>query len=419
MDRKWIEELNEQVAQEKDKVIEYRRHIHQNPELGNQEFETAAYVLEHLKKLNIDKIYSGLAGGTGILAIIEGDCPGPVVGLRCDMDALPVKEKTGLSFASEKTALWGDQGIVPVMHACGHDVHTAILMCVAEILSKMKGRLKGKVLLIFQPAEEGCASDWKGHSGALRFIEEPVYQKNLPDAVFGLHNNPYADNNTAGVCGVTPGVVGYYMDILRITVTGESCHGSTPWAGRDTVIAAADILMNIQTLVTKTANINNDHVSVTMGAIHGGSKFNVIADKTVIDGAIRFTNIEERERLEKRFCEIVEYTAKAHECEATVEYTWIPANYNDPRLYEQLLPDLDEVMGDKYSDKGFGFTALDDFSWYTEKSRGLFFGLSSSADGKEDAGKLHEATFKPNEKGFIEGVRLLSACALSYTSSTE
>lgn len=409
-----VKKIRELAAEYEKDLIAYRRRIHENPELGNQEYETAEFIVSVLKEAGVDTIYEHCAGGTGVLGIICGKQDGPTVGLRCDIDALPVKEETGLPFASKKTMHWGDQGEVPVMHACGHDIHTAILLITARVLCQMREQLKGRVVLIFQPAEEGCSSDWVGASGALRFTQDEKYKENHPDVVFGLHNNPYCPNGSAGVCGTKSGVLGYYMDILRITVKGQGCHGSTPWNGKDSIMAAASILMNLQTLVTKDANVNEDHVTVTMGAIRGGSKFNVVAETTVIDGAIRFTNLCERELLERRFREIVEFTAQAHGCTAEVSYTWIPANYNDPVLVEKMTPVCKQVLGENYQEKGYQFDPLDDFSWFTEEVPGIFFGLSSAGDDGDNVGKLHEATYHPNERGFVEGVKLLAACALGY-----
>lgn len=209
-----LDELINQYADEINaKVIAWRRDFHQNPELGNQEFRTSKIVADHLRAIGVDEVYEGCAGGTGVLGVIKGAHPGPTVGLRADMDALPIKEDTGLPYASTKTATWGDQGTVPVMHACGHDMHTAMLMGAAEVIVRCKEELNGRVLLVFQPAEEGCASDWEGKSGAARFIEDPHYIANRPDVMFGQHIWYFAPRDTAGMLGVIPGMVGYCIQM--------------------------------------------------------------------------------------------------------------------------------------------------------------------------------------------------------------
>lgn len=414
-----LDELINQYADEINaKVIAWRRDFHQNPELGNQEFRTSKIVADHLRAIGVDEVYEGCAGGTGVLGVIKGAHPGPTVGLRADMDALPIKEDTGLPYASTKTATWGDQGTVPVMHACGHDMHTAMLMGAAEVIVRCKEELNGRVLLVFQPAEEGCASDWEGKSGAARFIEDPHYIANRPDVMFGQHIWYFAPRDTAGMLGVIPGMVGYCMDIVRITIKGISAHGNRPWMGRDSIKAAAHIITALQTIPSGTTDIYKNSVSVTMGMIKGGTKFNVVADTTVIEGALRFTDRTQRDYLEERFTEIVTKTAEALGCTAEIKMTWVPGLYNDPEVLEKTQKNLDELFGkDVFTTRAdLSFANLDDYSWYTEGCPGLFYGLSIAwpSDDPHETITNHNPKFDPNEAAMLNGVKALAGSALKW-----
>ena len=414
--------LNQLINQYSDdiyeKALEWRRDFHRHPELGNQEFRTSGIVANYLRQIGVDEVYDKLAGGTGVLGIIHGAYEGPTVGLRADMDALPIKEDTGLSFASTDTSTWGDQGTVPVMHACGHDMHTAMLMGAATVIVKLRDQLHGKVALVFQPAEEGCSSDWQGKSGAARFIEEPLYKENQPDVMFGQHIWYYAPRGSAGKLGVIPGMVGYCMDIVRITIHGQSAHGNRAWMGRDSIMAAAQVITALQTLPSKNTDIYKNHVSVTMGMIKGGTKFNVVADTTVIEGALRFTDRTSREYMEKRFTDIINLTAESMGCTAEIQMTWIPGMYNDPDLLERTKKKMDGVFGEGVftTDPALSFANLDDYSWYTEGCPGLFYGLSIAwpADDPHETIPNHNPRFDPNEEAMLNGIKALAASALTY-----
>lgn len=403
-----------------DKLIGWRRAIHQHPELGNQEYNTSAMVAQHLRDIGVDEVYEHLCGATGVMGIIHGAKPGPTVGIRCDMDALPVLEQTGLPFASTDTSTWGDQGTVPVMHACGHDTHTAMLMAVAEVVNTLKADLEGKVMLIFQPSEEGCSSVWEGLSGARRYMQEELYRKNRPDVLLATHVNPYTPTGTAGIMGCCPGTIGYNMDIIKVTLHGTSCHGSRPWDGKDTIIAAAQIINAVQTICSRDTDANNNSVSVVFGAIKGGTKFNVLAETTVLDGALRFTNGAERGLVEDRFKTIVEGVAAMNGCTADIQWTWYPALVNDPDLCRRMAPALTQVMGDKFTQEyDYTFQLLDDFSWFTDGDGvgaipGMFFGLSCTRDDEGPQPRCHDADFAPNEKALKYGVRAMVTAAMTY-----
>ena len=414
-----LDKLIQQYSDEvNERVIAWRRDFHQHPELGNQEFRTSKIVADHLRAIGVDEVYDGLCGATGVLGIIHGDQPGPTVGLRADMDALPIKEDTGLPYASTDTATWGDQGVVPVMHACGHDMHTAMLMGAAEVIVRLRKKLKGKVVLVFQPAEEGWSSDWKGASGAARFIQEPLYIKNKPDVMFGQHIWYYAPRDTAGMLGVVPGLVGYCMDIIRVTIHGKSAHGNRAWLGRDSITTAAAVINALQTIPSRDVDIYKNHVSVTMGAIRGGNKFNVVADTTVLDGALRFTDREQRAFMEQRFRDLVNKTCEAMGCTADIDMTWVPGLYNDPELLKKIQADMDELLGKGVFTQRpeLSFANLDDYSWYTEGCPGLFYGLSIAwpADDPHETIPNHNPHFDPNEAALNNGVKALAGSALKY-----
>ncbi|MCI8816579.1 MAG: amidohydrolase [Angelakisella sp.] len=399
-------------------VVRWRRDFHLHPELGNQEVRTSQIVAEHLRAIGVDEVYEHLAGGTGVLGVIHGAQPGPTVGLRADMDALPIREDTGLPFASTDTTQWGNQGTVPVMHACGHDMHTAMLMGAAQVIVRLRDRLKGKVLLVFQPAEEGWSSDWVGKSGAARFVEEPLYRQNQPDAMFGQHIWYYAPRGSVGRLGVLPGQVGYCMDIVKITVHGQSAHGNRPWMGRDSIMAAAQIITALQTIPSKNTDIYKNSVSVTMGVIKGGTKFNVVADTTEIEGALRFTDRTSRAYMEQRFTDIITHTAEAMGCTVDIQMTYVPGLYNDPALLERTQRNLDQLFGEGVftQDPALSFANLDDYSWYTEDCPGLFYGLSIAwpEDDPHETIPNHNPRFDPNEEAMRNGVKALAASAIKY-----
>jgi len=400
------------------KLLAWRRDIHKHPELGNQEFRTSKIVADHLRAIGVDEVYDKIAGGTGVMGIMRGALAGPTVGLRADMDALPIKEELLVPFASTATGEWGDQGTVPIMHACGHDAHTSMLMAAAEMIVNLRPQLKGRVMLIFQPAEEGCASHWIGKSGAARFVDEEIYLENLPDAVFGIHVNNDCPKGSAGKVGCLPGPSSYYMDIFRITVHGKGAHGYSPWLGTDALVAAARVLLALQTLPSRNTDVFNNAVTVSVGAMRGGHKFNVIADTATLDGALRFTDRSSKEYLEQRLTELVEYTAKSAGCTANLKMTWIPCIYNDPALLEKMTPCMKIALGsDNFVlSKEFAMKGLDDFSFYTERTPGLFFGLSIARDEEDplEAVAIHDSKFVINEKALIIGAKAMASAALHF-----
>ena len=397
-----------------EKLIAWRRDIHEHPELGNQEFRTGKIVADHLRAIGTDEVYDGLTGSTGVLGIIRGATDGPTVGLRADMDALPIKEETGLSFASQATTQWGDQGIVPVMHACGHDAHTAMLMATAEVLVRLRSQLRGKVVLIFQPAEESFASDWQGKSGAAAMIAEEVYLKNKPDAVFGLHVAFAGDTGAAGKIYYKPGA-SYCMSIMRLTVHGKGGHGATPWVGVDAIVIGAQVLLGLQTIISRNIDIYNNQATLSVGAIHGGNKFNVVADTVTMDGALRFTDHSARAYLEKRVEDTATHIAASAEGTAEIKWTRIPGINNDRALIEQITPQLKATLGADNFNISHKNSLLDDFSYYGELSPTAFLWLAVDPDEPgRTTPDLHTAKAIVNEKALVYGVKAMTSLALKF-----
>ena len=314
------------------KVIEWRHDIHQNPELGNREFRTAELIAKHLKSLGID--VQTKVGVTGVVGILKGGLPGPVVALRADMDALPVEEKNDLPYASKvKTTYNGNETYV--MHACGHDGHVAILMGVAEILSNMKKDLKGTVKFIFQPAEEGGP---KGEEyGAELMVKEKVLENPKVDVIFGLHLDAQTE---VGQISYRPAGIMAGVNDMKITVKGKPSHGSSPWVGVDPIVVSAQIINNLQTIVSRNVNLTENAAVVTIGAINGGKRSNIIPEQVEMLGTVRtFTN-EDETMIANRIRQIVEKTAEAAGAQAIVELpytTRYPVTSNDVKLTSEMF----------------------------------------------------------------------------------
>ena len=291
-------------------VIDWRRHIHQHPELGNFEHKTAAYVADHLKKLGL-QVHTGIAG-TGVVAVLQGGLPGPTVGLRADMDALPVKETSGLPFASQAKGDYFGK-VVDVMHACGHDAHTAMLLGAASVMAQNKDKVPGKVVFIFQPAEEGAANidvfDPKAPSwGARRMVEEGVIEKFGIQSIFGVH---VMSNAHSGEIQYKVGAALNSADGFRIKLEGKQAHGAMPWTGADPIVASANVINGMQTLVSRRANLSQGMGVVTVGSIHGGTAGNIVTGEVTMEGTIRSNSPEIRETLTSALPQLVTQSAEA------------------------------------------------------------------------------------------------------------
>ena len=396
-----------------DKVIEWRRDIHQNPELGNREFRTAKLVEEHLRSLGLTNIRTGVAH-TGVVATLEGGKPGPVVALRADMDALPVTERVDLPFASKVTAEYAGQ-TVGVMHACGHDNHVAILMGVAEILVGMKSDLPGTVKFIFQPAEEGPPEGEDG--GAKMMVAEGVLTDPKVDAIFGLHVGP-----------APPGLLSYRAegamaaaDGLKVTVEGVQTHGSSPWRGVDPITVSAQIIQGLQMIPSRQLDITTAPAVVTIGSIHGGVRGNIIPDKVEMTGTIRTFDRAMRTDLLQRIETTATEIASAWGAKATVEISpYAPVVYNDPQLTQRMLPSLEWAAKGQVVEAPL-IMGSEDFAFFVEDIPGFYFSLGVNKAGVApgEAAPNHSPYFFANEEALITGVRAMAAMAVDYLTEIE
>lgn len=360
------------------KVIAWRHDIHQNPELGNREFRTAELVAKHLQSLGIE--VKTKVGVTGVVGILKGNKPGPVIALRADMDALPVEEVNDLPFASKVKTMYNGKE-TSVMHACGHDAHVAILMGVAEVLASMKKDLEGTVKFIFQPAEEGAPMGEEG--GAELMVKEGVLENPKVDVIFGLHMDPQLET---GNLSYRPG--GYFASVgdFKITVKGKPSHGSKPWFSVDPILTASQIVVSLQQIVSRNVNLTENAAVVTVGAINGGNRSNIIPLQVEILGDVRaFTN-EDETLIYSRIKEIAENTAKAAGATATVELPYtgrIPVTFNNVALTNTMLPSLQKSAGMQNVLLVPANTGAEDFSFYAQKISGLIFRLGCTPKGKD------------------------------------
>jgi len=410
--------INEYSDEIEEKMIAWRRDIHEHPELGNKEMRTSKLVADHLRDIGVDEIHERIGGTPSIIGVIYGAQEGPVIALRCDMDALPIKEETGLPFASKVTQEWGDQGVVPVMHACGHDCHTAMLMAAAEVIVKLRDQLKGKVALIFQAAEEGCCSDWTGLSGAENIVKSEEFQNLHIAASYGQHIYSLRKGFQPGSLACLPGNSGgsYCMYIIKVNVHGKGGMGARPWTTVDPIVASAQIVMGLQAMVSRNIDVYNNNCTISVGSIKAGNKFNVIPDEAVIDCAIRFTDRSQADYLKQRFEETVMHIAASAGATAEIKYTWIPAHWNDEKLLEKMKPRLQEVLGEDFvHTPRIPDGVLDDYSYFQEQAPGLFVRLDvTSEDPDAPEYELHTPNVIVNEKALKNGVKAYVAFALKY-----
>ncbi|MGE3871333.1 MAG: M20 family metallopeptidase [Parvibaculaceae bacterium] len=393
-------------------AIEWRRHFHAHPELANQEFETARFVAERLRSFGCDEVMTGRAGGTGVIGLIKGARPGPVVGFRADMDALPIREETGLSYASQQTAEWGGR-ITYVMHACGHDAHTAILLATGNVLAQMRDQIEGAVLLVFQPAEEGPSTTWLGPSGAERLLIDGDLDQPKPEAMFALHVVPEVP---AGQIVVHSGNGSYGMSVFKITLTGKGGHAFQPWACIDPIGLAAQLVLALQSIPNRYVDIYNNDVTVSLGSIQGGEKFNVIPSEVTIEGAIRLTDEASRGHLESQVEQISQGIAASGGATAKVEWRLkIPILYNDPDLLADMRGSLDKAADEVMPVKRL---FLDDFSFISQRIPSLFFGLGAGPGKGDDrpSSALHRPDFWIDEKALVIGIRAFLHLCIDYSS---
>lgn len=393
------------------KVVAWRRDMHEHPELSNREFRTSALVAKHLQSLGIE-VKTGVAK-TGVVGILKGALPGPVIALRADMDGLPVLEKNDLTFASKATGEF-DGKPVSIMHACGHDTHVAILMGVAEVLSSMKNELKGTVKFIFQPAEEGPPAGEEG--GAQLMVKEGVLDNPKVDVIFGLH---ISSNTEVGKIEYRPqGALAGAMD-MKITVKGKPSHGASPWLSVDPVLTASQIVYGLQTIVSRNLDLTKNGAVVTIGSIHGGNRSNIIPEQVEMLGTVRTLSVEDEKLFIKRINEIATHTAEAAGATATVQLPYTihyPVTYNDPTLTTKMLGSLKKSAGEENIVLAQARTGSEDFSFFSEKVPGLFIFLGGLPKGQDPlkAGPHHTPQFFVDDSGLKLGVNALCNLVVDY-----
>lgn len=403
------EKISKKATSLESKVIAWRRDFHQNPELGNREFKTAEKIAAHLRSLGIE-VQTGVAK-TGVVGILKGGKPGPVVALRADIDALPVKERVNLPFASKVEGEYNGNP-VNIMHACGHDTHTAILMGTAEILASIKSQLKGTVKFIFQPAEEGPPEGEEG--GAALMVKEGVLENPKVDVIFGLHINAQTE---VGKIKYRPGGTMASSDWFTIKVKGKQSHGASPWYGIDPIVTASQIIIGLQTIVSRSANLTENAAVVTVGQISAGVRNNIIPEELEMKGTIRTLNNDDQKMIHAKVNLIATNIAESAGATAEVNITSKTlVTYNDPSLTEKMVPTLEEVAGKNNVNLAPATTGAEDFSYYQDKIPGLYFFLGGMPKGKtatETAGH-HTPDFYIDEGGFVLGMKAMASLALDY-----
>jgi amidohydrolase len=403
-------EIDAAVAGLEPRVIEWRRDFHSHPELGNREFRTSGIVARHLKGLGLD-VRAGIAH-TGVVALLHGALPGPTIMLRADMDALPVTERTDVPFRS--TALAEFRGRqVGVMHACGHDSHTAILMGAAEILSRMRDRLRGTVMFVFQPAEEGVPEGEQG--GAPLMMEEGLFDIAKPDAIFGLH---VISTLHTGTVGVKSGPFMAGSDFFRIVVTGRQSHGARPWAGIDPIVTAAQIVNSLQAVISRQTDITALPAVVSIGAINGGVRHNIIPDSVEMLGTMRTFSPQARQEIIDRVQRIVTNVAEANGATATLEMMPAPNPVvdNDPALTLKVTESLQAAFGaDAVRSVGLQ-TVAEDFSYYSRQAPSVYYwvGITPPDQDLRAAPDNHSDRFYIDESGIAVALRATLHVAVDY-----
>lgn len=407
-------DIAQRAAALETKLIAWRRDIHEHPELGEQETRTAALVAAHLRALGME-VRTGV-GVTGVVAVLKGGKPGPVVALRADMDALPVKEAVALPFAS--TARGKNKGVdVDVMHACGHDAHVAILMATAELLAGMREQIPGTVKFIFQPAEEGPSlftPDGSQIWGAKRMLAEGAFDNPKPAAVFGLH---ITSSLPAGRIAYRSGTLMAGADELHITVNGKQTHGAQPHAGVDPIVASAQIIMGLQTVVSRQINPSKGPTVVTIGVINGGSRFNIIPDKVQMSGTLRFIDDEVGTQLRERVAKTASLIAQSSGATADTKIVEIYAPTINPEgMTDRALPSLRAAAENGVIVMQAAAGGSEDFSEFAKAVPGFFFFLGVTPKDKPTATAApnHSPAFFVDESALIVGVRALSALTLNF-----
>lgn len=390
-------------------VVEWRRHFHQYPELSNQEFKTAKTIANALKDMGME-VTENIAV-TGVTGFLKGAKPGPTIAIRADMDALPVVEQTNLPFASTQTATYRDKK-VGVMHACGHDAHMSILLGVAKAMSQMQKQLKGNVLFVFQPAEEGLPPGEVG--GAELMLIEGIFERYKPEAVFGLHAWSAFG---AGKIGYRSGPAMASADQFEIIIKGKQTHGSRPWGGVDPIVVAAQTVMAVQTIASRQVNVTKAPSIISFGVIEGGIRNNIIPDSVKLIGTIRNFDMGIRAQIHKKLEHTAKHVALAAGAEATVNISLgYPVTVNNPDLVKATLPSLEKVVGKDNIIESDLVTGAEDFSFYAQQVPGFFFYLGASPTNLDakSAPSNHSPFFTVDEAALPIGVEAILQASLDY-----
>lgn len=401
--------MDQQANEVEQKVIEWRRHFHQYPELSNRETKTGTYIAEYMKSLGLEVQHP--VAKTGVVAILRTGKPGPVIALRADIDALPVTERNSLPFASKEKAVFNGQE-TGVMHACGHDSHTAILMGVATILTKNKADLKGTIKFLFQPAEEGAPQGEEG--GAALMVKEGVLENPKVDAIFGMH---ISSMTPLGMITYRPGGLLAASDTWSITVKGRQAHGSAPWMGVDPIVVAAQIINGLQTIISRQSELTKEAAVITVGRLQSGIRENIIPEEAFMAGTIRTLDAGMQDKIHEK----IKLTATkiAESAGATAEVTirrGYPITYNDPTLTEKMAMSLERAAGKDKAIRISASTGAEDFSFFQQKVPGLFFFVGALPAGQDPATapSHHTPDFMIDEKGFLTGIKAMLNVTVDY-----
>ncbi|MEY4455968.1 MAG: amidohydrolase [Sediminibacterium sp.] len=401
--------FNDLTKQVEPNLIEWRRHFHEFPELSNREFNTGKYIADYLKSIGLEVKYP--IAKTGVVAILKGAKPGPNIGLRADIDALPVLERAPISFASKVKSEYNGQQ-VSVMHACGHDAHTAILMATAKTLKDMQKDLAGTVVFLFQPAEEGSPNNEEG--GAPLLIKEGAMDNPKLDVVFGLH---MAASLPAGMLAYKSGAAQASSDLFKIIVHGKGSHGAMPWGSVDPIVVSAQIIEGLQHIVSRQSDLTKAPLVISVGSLHAGVRANIIPETAQMDGTIRSLDATMRKETHEKIKQTANAIAAANGATVEVDIkTQTLVNYNDPALAKKAAISLTKVAGVENVFESNWTTAAEDFSFYGERAPTFFFSLGGMEKGKKsnEVGGHHTPDFYLDESGFINGVKAFCNLVFDY-----
>ena len=402
-------EIDAATAKIMDKVVAWRRHVHQYPELGNREVKTAKFIEDHLRKLGLE-VRTGIAK-TGVVGILKGSQPGPVIGLRADIDGLPVTERNALPFASKETTEFNGQK-TGIMHACGHDTHVAMLMGAAEVLAGIKDKIKGTVVFIFQPAEEGPPAGEEG--GAPLMVKEGVLDNPKIDAIFGVHINSQTE---IGTIKYKSGAIMASSDWFEIKVKGRQTHGAYPWLGTDPIAVATQIYTGLQMIVSRRSELTKAPVVITVGRINGGIRENIIPEEMTMAGTIRTLDPAMQQDVHAKIRQTATNIAESMGATAEVSIdTKTLVTFNDPELVKKMLPSLEKAAGKDNVKATEWVTGAEDFSYFHQTIPGFYFQVGGMPKGKsvKDAAPHHTPDFSIDDSRLDVGIKAFANIVFDF-----